>query len=94
MGADPESPALNGWYQSPKLKNLFVVDGSAFVSGGSQNPTLTILAVARRASDFLWEQMRTGAIRQDSSDEPVTRLEPPPRPSSSSEPRAFFRPEH
>ncbi len=62
MGADPKTSVLNAWNQSHDVKSLFVVDGSAFVSGGSQNPTLTILALARRASDYLAEQMRTGAI--------------------------------
>jgi hypothetical protein len=38
------------------------VDGSSFVVGGSQNPTLTILALAMRASDYMAEQMRTAAL--------------------------------
>jgi choline dehydrogenase-like flavoprotein len=44
------------------VKNLFVVDGSAFVSGGSQNPTLTILALTMRASEYLAQQMRKGDV--------------------------------
>jgi choline dehydrogenase-like flavoprotein len=44
------------------VKNLFVMDGSSFTSGGSQNPTLTILALAMRASEYMAEQMRARAI--------------------------------
>jgi choline dehydrogenase-like flavoprotein len=53
---------LNQFNQTHDIKNLFVVDGSAFVSGGSQNPTLTISALAMRASEYLAEQMRRGDV--------------------------------
>src|SRR5450631_2756357 len=49
MGADPKKSVLNRFNQAHDVKNLFVLDGSAFVSGGSQNPTLTILALSMRA---------------------------------------------
>lgn len=62
MGADPKTSVLNRWNQTHDVKNLFVVDGSSFVSGGSQNPTLTICALSMRASDYLAEQMRRGDI--------------------------------
>jgi choline dehydrogenase-like flavoprotein len=62
MGNDPKTSVLNQFNQSHDIKNLFVVDGSAFVTGGSQNPTLTICALAMRSADYLAEQMRTGAI--------------------------------
>ena len=62
MGADPKKSVLNRWNQSHDIKNLFVIDGSSFVSGGSQNPTLTILALSMRASEFLAEQMRSGTL--------------------------------
>lgn len=62
MGNDRKTSVLNKWNQSHDIRNLFVLDGSSFVSGGSQNPTLTILALSMRASEYLAEQMRTGAI--------------------------------
>ncbi len=62
MGQDPKKSVLNGFNQCHDIRNLFVVDGSAFVSGGSQNPTLTILALAMRASEYMAEQMRAKAI--------------------------------
>jgi choline dehydrogenase-like flavoprotein len=62
MGDDPKTSVLNRFNQCHDVKNLFVMDGSSFVSGGPQNPTLTILALAMRASEYLAEQMRTRAI--------------------------------
>jgi len=53
MGADPKTSVLNRFNQSHDMKNLFVVDGSSFVSGGSQNPTLTILALSMRSAEFM-----------------------------------------
>lgn len=62
MGSDPKSSVLNQWNQTHDVKNVFVVDGSSFVSGGPQNPTLTIAALAMRASDYMAEQLRTGNL--------------------------------
>jgi choline dehydrogenase-like flavoprotein len=58
MGNDAKTSVLNKWCQSHDIKNLFVVDGSSFVSGGWQNPTMTISALSMRASEYLAEQMR------------------------------------
>ena len=57
MGDDPKKSVLNRWNQSHDIKNLFVVDGSSFVSGGYQNPTMTILALSMRASEYLADQI-------------------------------------
>ncbi|MGI8989103.1 MAG: GMC oxidoreductase [Bryobacteraceae bacterium] len=62
MGSDPKGSVLNKWNQSHDIKNLFVIDGSSFVSGGSQNPTLTILSLSMRASEYMAEQLRTGTL--------------------------------
>ena len=62
MGEDPKTSVLNKFNQCHDVKNLFVVDGSSFVCGGSQNPTLTILALSMRASEYLAQQMRARAI--------------------------------
>jgi len=62
MGNDPKTSVLNKWCQSHDIKNLFVVDGSSFVSSGWQNPTMTIVALAMRASEHLVEQMRQGVV--------------------------------
>ena len=62
MGADPKTSVLNGFNQSHDVKNLFVMDGSSFVTGGSQNPTLTILALSWRATDYLAQEMKSGRV--------------------------------
>jgi choline dehydrogenase-like flavoprotein len=62
MGDNPKTSVLNKWNQSHDIKNLFVVDGSSFVTGGSQNPTMTILALSMRSSEYLAEQMRKGEL--------------------------------
>ncbi len=58
MGADPKRSALNAFNQAHEVKNLFVVDGSSFTTATEKNPTLTILALAWRATDYLAEEMK------------------------------------
>ena len=62
MGADPKKSVLNAFNQTHDVRNLYVTDGSAFVSGGSQNPTLTILALSMRASGHLADQLKRRSI--------------------------------
>jgi len=62
MGENPKTSVLNKWNQSHDIKNLFVVDGSSFVTAGSQNPTMTILSLSMRASEYLAGQMRAGNL--------------------------------
>jgi choline dehydrogenase-like flavoprotein len=40
------------------VDNLYVVDGSFFVSSGAVNPALTIMANALRVGDYLLERLR------------------------------------
>ena len=62
MGTNPRTSVLNGFQQSHDVANLFVMDGSGFMSSACQNPTLTIMALAVRSSDYVLEQMRTGDL--------------------------------
>ena len=62
MGADPKRSALNRWNQMHEVKNLFVVDGSAFTSASEKNPTLTILSLSMRATDYLGEEIKKGNL--------------------------------
>ncbi len=62
MGRDPKRAALNDHCQMHEVKNLFVVDGSAFPTATEKNPTLTILALSWRATDYLAEEMRKGDV--------------------------------
>jgi choline dehydrogenase-like flavoprotein len=58
MGADPKVSVTNQWCQTWDVPNLFVNDGAVFPSNADKNPTLTIMAVAWRASDHILERMR------------------------------------
>ena len=62
MGSDPKTSVVNANCQAHDVKNLFVTDGSPFVSQADKNPTWTILALSMRTSDFIAQQRKTGAI--------------------------------
>jgi choline dehydrogenase-like flavoprotein len=62
MGADPRRSALTAFNQMHEVKNVFVVDGSAFPTATEKNPTLTILALAWRATDYLAAQIGRGDL--------------------------------
>ena len=58
MGNDPKTSVLNSFCQSHDIPNLFVIDASCFVTGGTVNPSLTIHAIAIRASEYIVQQGR------------------------------------
>jgi choline dehydrogenase-like flavoprotein len=62
MGNDAKTSLLNRFNQAHDVKNLFVVDGSGFVSLSEKNVTLTIIAMAWRACDYLADEMRKGNL--------------------------------
>lgn len=62
MGSDPKRSVLNKFNQAHDCKNLFVVDGGAFVSQADKNPTWTILALSMRASEYLIDGLKKGSI--------------------------------
>jgi len=62
MGNDPKTSALNHNCQAHDVKNLFVADGAPFVSNPDKNPTLSIMALSWRTSEFILNQANKGAI--------------------------------
>jgi len=62
MGSDPTRSVLNQYCQSWEVSNLFVTDGAGFVSNADKNPTLSIMAIAWRASDYLIKQLNQGTF--------------------------------
>lgn len=62
MGANRKESVLNQFQQSHDVQNLFVMDASSFPSGGCQNPTLTIMAMAVRSTDHLLAEMKRGTL--------------------------------
>jgi choline dehydrogenase-like flavoprotein len=59
MGTDPERSVVNEWGRSHDVKNLFVIDGSVFVTGGGVNPTSTIQAIALYIADQMKQRLAT-----------------------------------
>ena len=62
MGNDPKTSALNKNCQAHDVKNLFVADAAPFVTNADKNPTLTIMALSWRTSEYLLEQAKKGDI--------------------------------
>ena len=62
MGSDAKTSVLNSFNQSWDVKNLFVVDAASFTSGSHKNPTLTLMALSWRASDYMLDQMKKGSL--------------------------------
>lgn len=55
MGADPDTSVVDPWLRCHDVDNLYIVDGSVFVTSSSVNPAATIAALARRTADHLVE---------------------------------------
>ena len=62
IGDDPRKSVCNQWLQTWDVKNLFLCDGAPFASNADKNPTLTIMALAWRAADYLVEQAKKGNL--------------------------------
>jgi choline dehydrogenase-like flavoprotein len=62
MGDDPQSSVVDAHCQVHGVKNLFVADGSPFVTQADKNPTWTILALSLRTSSYVSDQMKKGAL--------------------------------
>ncbi|MET7399687.1 GMC family oxidoreductase, partial [Dactylosporangium sp. NPDC005572] len=53
MGTDPRRSVVGPDGRAHDVPNLFVLDGSTFVTGSSLNPTATVCAVALRATELM-----------------------------------------
>lgn len=51
MGTDPKRSVVNEWGRCHDVKNLFIVDGSIFVTAAGVNPTSTLQALALYIAD-------------------------------------------
>jgi choline dehydrogenase-like flavoprotein len=59
MGNNPERSVVNAWGRCHDAKNLFIVDGSVWVTSGGVNPTATIQAVALYIADCIKKRLAT-----------------------------------
>jgi choline dehydrogenase-like flavoprotein len=57
MGTDPERSVVNEWGRSHDVRNLFIVDGSVFVTAAAVNPTNTIQALALHVADSIKQNL-------------------------------------
>jgi choline dehydrogenase-like flavoprotein len=62
MSEKASDGVCNKFGQTHDVKNLFISDGSQFTTGGSENPTLTIVTLAIRQADHIAEQMSKNEI--------------------------------
>lgn len=62
MGKDPKTSLLNEWNQLHSCPNVFVTDGACMTSTGSQNPSLTFMALTARAVDFAANGLVVGTL--------------------------------
>src|SRR3984957_7497481 len=62
IGNNPTTSVLNKYCQAHDVKNVFVTDAAAFVTNPDKNPTLTIMALSWRASEYLLDQAKKGSL--------------------------------
>ena len=62
MGSDSRNSVVDSWCRSWDIPNLFICDGSVFVTSSAANPSLTIQAIATRTADYIINRSRTGDL--------------------------------
>ncbi len=62
MGNDRRTSVVNAYSRTHDLPNLFLVDGSNFVTSGRQQPTATIQALAYRSADYAIQAAKRGDL--------------------------------
>jgi choline dehydrogenase-like flavoprotein len=62
MGNDPETSVVDPFHRSHEVPNLFICDGSSLVTSGRGQPTMTIQALAFRASEHIAKFAKGGEI--------------------------------
>lgn len=62
MSEKPEDGVVDRWGRAHDVPNLFVSDGSVMTTGAAANPTLTIVALAKRQADYLARELKSGNI--------------------------------
>ena len=57
MGTEPDRSVVNEWGRSHDVRNLFIVDGSIFVTSAGVNPTSTLQALALYIADQMKQRL-------------------------------------
>jgi choline dehydrogenase-like flavoprotein len=63
MGNDPKASVVDRNHRAHDVPNLFVCDGSSFVTSGRGQPTMTIQALAYRAAEQMIRMAKAGEIK-------------------------------
>jgi len=63
MGNDPQQSVVNRYNRAHDVANLWIVDGSNFVTAARQQPTATIQALAYRAADYAIQNAKKGDLK-------------------------------
>jgi choline dehydrogenase-like flavoprotein len=63
MGNDPKESVVNKYHRAHDVPNLFMVDGSSFVTSGRGQPTMTIQALAFRAAEHAIRMAKAGDLK-------------------------------
>jgi choline dehydrogenase-like flavoprotein len=62
MGFHSRSSVVNEWGRTHDVSNLFIADGSVFVTGAAVNPSLTISALATRIAAGIVKDFKMGDL--------------------------------
>jgi choline dehydrogenase-like flavoprotein len=62
MGSNPRDSVVDRYHRAHDVPNLFICDGSSFVTSGRGQPTMTIQALAFRAADHIARFARSHEI--------------------------------
>lgn len=62
MGNDPATSVVDKHHRTHDVRNLFICDGSSFVTSGRGQPTMTIQALAFRAADHIGQFAKRNEI--------------------------------
>lgn len=62
MGKDSATSLLNKWNQLHACRNVYVTDGACMTSTGTQNPSLTFMALTARAANHAIEELKARIV--------------------------------
>ena len=64
MGDAPGTSVVDKWCRTHDIPNLFICDGSVFVTGGAVDPSLTIQAIAARTAEHILKIAKRRQLRE------------------------------
>ena len=62
MGDNPATSVIDKYHRAHDIPNLFLCDGSSLVTSGRGQPTMTIMALAFRAAEYIMTAAKNNNI--------------------------------